>query len=60
MNYVLEPRAKGLIDELASFPFPYEASPAAARSVVESVQASTTGPPTRFEGIDGQRAAAGG
>jgi acetyl esterase len=41
MSYVLEAQAQGLVDALSNYPPLYEASPAEARGVVESVQAAT-------------------
>jgi acetyl esterase len=41
MNYALEAQAQGLVDALSNYPPLYEASPADARGLIESVQAPT-------------------
>jgi acetyl esterase len=41
MSHALEPQAQGLVDALSNYPPLYEASPADARGLIESVQAPT-------------------
>jgi acetyl esterase len=41
VSHALEPQAQALVDALSNYPPLYEASPADARGLIESVQAPT-------------------